>query len=181
MRPKHHGFTVIELLIVVAIAGLLVGLAMSLYGNAVSAGHAAAAKGALAESVNLAFLQSSLRSQYVVLCASTDGEACDGGLDWSAGWIAFVDTDHDRERGNGEPLLRAYAPLQHGVRLRTSTGRTRIVFQPFGGVNAGTNVTFTFCDERGAAKASTLVLANSGRMRTAEATASQAEACLSMG
>ncbi|MFT3806032.1 GspH/FimT family pseudopilin [Arenimonas sp.] len=180
MRRKH-GFTLLEMLVVVAVAGCLCAIAASVYGSAVSAGHAAAAKTSLAESVNLAFVQSSLRGQYVVLCASAGGHACDGGLDWTRGWIAFVDANHDRERDPGEPILRVFRTLAHGVRLRTSTGRTRIVFQPHGGVNAGTNVTFTFCDGRGAEKASTLVLANSGRMRTGMATPAQASACLAMG
>lgn len=178
---RSQGFSLAELLVVVAIVGLLMAAATSIYRHAVSAGHAAAAKSALAESVNLAFVQSSLRGQYVVLCASSGTGSCNGGLDWTHGWIAFVDANHDRERDADEPVLRAYRPLGHGIRLRTSTGRTRIVFQPFGGVNAGTNVTFTFCDDRGADKATALVLANSGRMRTAMATPAQATACLAMG
>lgn len=178
---RTAGFTLVELLVVVALVGLLMAAATSVYRHAVGAGHAAAVQSSLAEAVNLAFVQSSLRGQYVVLCASTDGRACDGGTNWTKGWIAFVDADHDRERNGDERILRAYRTLGHGLRLRSSTGRTRIVFQPFGGVNAGTNVTFTLCDDRGAGKASTLVLANSGRMRTAAATPSQAAACLTMG
>lgn len=178
---RNAGFTLIELLVVVAIVGLLMIGATSVYRHAVSAGHAAAAKSSLAESVNLAFVQSSLRGQYIVLCARRNAQACDGGLDWTSGWIAFVDSNHNRERDEGERILRTYDRLAHDVRLRSSTGRTRIVFQPYGGVNAGTNVTFTLCDGRGAGKASTLVLANSGRMRTATATPAQAAACLAMG
>lgn len=177
---RTAGFTLVELIIVVSVVGLLMAVATSVYRHAVSAGRTAAAQGSLAESVNLAFVQSSLRSQYIVLCATTDGHSCNSGLDWTPGWIAFVDANHDRERDSDERILRAYGPVGHGIRLRSSTGRTRIVFQPFGGVNAGTNVTFTFCDDRGAGKASTLVLANSGRMRTDAATPSQAAACLSM-
>lgn len=178
---QNRGFTVVELLVVVAIVGLLMIGATSAYRHALSAGHAAAAKSSLAESVNLAFVQSSLRGQYVVLCASRNAQACDGGLDWTSGWIAFVDANHNRERDDDEKILRAYDRLERGIRLRSSTGRTRIVFQPFGGVNAGTNVTFTLCDDRGVGKASTLVLANSGRMRTDVATLAQATACLAMG
>jgi len=51
------------------------------------------------------------------------------------------------------------------------------VFQPNGG-NAGSNITFTLCDGRGAAQATTLVLANDGRMRAGTPTPAAAAACV---
>jgi type IV fimbrial biogenesis protein FimT len=63
------------------------------------------------------------------------------------------------------------------VHLRSTAGRTRLVYQPNGG-NAGSKVTFTLCDGRGAARAATLVLANDGRLRGGTPTASAAQACV---
>jgi type IV fimbrial biogenesis protein FimT len=51
------------------------------------------------------------------------------------------------------------------------------VFQPNGG-NAGSNVTFTLCDGRGAAQARSLVMANDGRLRATPAGAAAARACM---
>ena len=87
-----------------------------------------------------------------------------------------ADIDGDRQRSANETLLQAEPALPRSVHLRSTAGRTRLVFQPNGG-NAGSNVTFTLCDGRGAAQATTLVLANDGRLRTGKATASGAEAC----
>ena len=50
------------------------------------------------------------------------------------------------------------------VRLRSTAGRTRIVFQGNGG-NGGSNVSFTLCDGRGPERARSLILANFGRLR----------------
>jgi type IV fimbrial biogenesis protein FimT len=74
-------------------------------------------------------------------------------------------------------VLRRIAALGGRVHLRSTTGRTRLVFQPNGG-NAGSNVTFTLCDGRGPAKAVTLVLANSGRLRTGQPTEAAALGCM---
>ena len=63
------------------------------------------------------------------------------------------------------------------MHLRTTVGRTRLVFQPNGG-NAGSNVTFTLCDGRGAAQATTLVLANDGRLRSGTPSTAAAQACV---
>jgi multidrug efflux system membrane fusion protein len=61
------------------------------------------------------------------------------------------------------------------VRLRSTTGRTRVVYQGNGG-NAGSNLTFTLCDGRGPAQARSLVISNAGRVRDAPAMAEAAAA-----
>ena len=113
-----------------------------------------------------------------MLCPSADGQACAEGPDWSRGWIVFMDRNADRERHPAETLLLAEGPLPGKVRLRSTAGRTRIVFQGNGG-NAGSNVTFTLCDGRGEAHAETVVLNNRGRLRYGTPTAAAAAAaCL---
>ena len=68
-------------------------------------------------------------------------------------------------------------PALDGARLLSSSGRTRIIFQGNGG-NAGSNVTFTLCDGRGAGKAQTLVVSNAGNLRRGVASPEQiAAAC----
>jgi type IV fimbrial biogenesis protein FimT len=104
-----------------------------------------------------------------VLCPSTDGARCIDSPDWSGGWIVFLDPNASRERDAGEPLLLAQPALAGRVRLRSTAGRTRIVFQGNGG-NAGSNVTFTLCDGRGPAKARALILSNTGGLRDGAAT-----------
>jgi type IV fimbrial biogenesis protein FimT len=156
MKPAS-GFTLIEALVVVAILSVLAAFVVPGVNGAVSAGHAAEERTGLTEALVLALNQSVISGNNVVLCASRDGSSCSGELDWTAGWIAFLDRDEDRERGANDPLLRAHPRLLPGIRLRSSLGRTHVVFQPQGGATAGSNVTFTFCDSRGASKASTIV------------------------
>ncbi len=64
------------------------------------------------------------------------------------GWIAFAATHTGSDRTADEPVLVRQQALPRKVHLVTSAGRTRVRFQPSGG-NAGSNVTFTFCDGRG--------------------------------
>jgi type IV fimbrial biogenesis protein FimT len=112
----------------------------------------------------------------VVLCPG-DANGCRSGIDWSGGWIVFADIDGNRNRGANETLLKSIDPLPDKVHLRSTSGRTKIVFQPNGG-NAGSNVTFTLCDGRGAAKATTIVLSNTGNLRAGTPTAAAAQACM---
>lgn len=178
---RTKGFSLTEMVTSLLVLGLLASLAVAAAERATAAGHAAAERVALTEGVMLALRQSAIAGDDVVLCASLGGSECTGGDDWSAGWIAFQDADGDRVRDAGERLLRRHAALDPHVHLRSSTGRTHIVFQGYQGASAGSNVTFTFCDSRGAEAATTLVLANSGRFRTAAATAAQAALCFGAG
>jgi type IV fimbrial biogenesis protein FimT len=181
MSRKEAGFTLIETVIALAVLGICLGIAVPIYLGAAAATHAGAAKSALGITLLSAMAQSTVTGNEFVVCASTDGSACSGSTDWSTGWIAFVDLDADRGRGAGEALLRRDPALPSDVRLHSTAGRTRIVFQPHGGAAAGSNVTFTLCDRRGPAKAATLVLANSGRLRQDAPMPGAALACPSAG
>jgi type IV fimbrial biogenesis protein FimT len=126
--------------------------------------------------VLLAASRSASGGREVVVCPGVP-HACSGGIDWHRGWIAYVDADADRLHDVGEDLLQQVAPLGGKVRLRSTVGRTRLVFQP-DGASAGTNTTFTLCDGRGAGRATALVLNNAGRLRAATADAGAARACV---
>ena len=178
MERRQAGFTLMEALVAMAIVAIGLGLAVPAYSNAAAATHAGAARVDLAESLFTALNHSTLTETQVVVCSSNDGVACSGSADWSRGWIAFADIDGNRIHGSNETLLRRHPHLEGGTHLRSTTQRTRIVFQPHGGASAGSNVTFTLCDSRGPAKATTVVLANSGRLRQGTPTAAAAIACV---
>ena len=181
MRRKPAGFTLVEATVAMAVLGIGMGIAVPAWQGAVAATHAGAARTALGGTLLAAMTHSTVTGVEVVVCASPDGADCSGSIDWSRGWIAFADLDGNRRRSANETLLRRESALHAGVHLRSTRGRTRIVLQPQGGAAAGSNVTFTLCDRRGPAKASSLVLANSGRLRQAPAGAASAQACMAAG
>ncbi len=177
MRNGMHGFTLVEVLVALAVMAVLLAIAVPAWSNAMSAAHNGAARSALASSVLDAVRRSALTGSEVVMCPDGGAAQCNGSVDWTGGWIVFSDSNGNRARDPDETVVRRGAPLEGGVRLRSTTGRTRLVFQPNGG-NAGSNVTFTLCDGRGVAKASTLVLANDGRLRQGTPTEAAARACV---
>jgi type IV fimbrial biogenesis protein FimT len=178
MFRKTHGFTALEMLAALAIAAALAGIAVPAYSHVAAAARSESARSDLFESLATALRHSMVVNAEVVACASRDGSTCTGGTDWTPGWIVFTDRDPDRIPGPGEAIIRRYAELKGGVHLRSTAGRRKIVFQPQGGASAGSNVTFTLCDDRGVSKAISLVLDNAGRLRTGHPTTSAAIACL---
>lgn len=179
MDIRHHpsrGSTLVEAVVVMAIATLLIAVAVPAMADARSVVHARAARAALLGSILEAIRHATLTGADVVLCASSDGHGCSGQADWSGGWLVYADNDGDRERDASETLVRRQAALEAGVHLRSTRGRTRLAFQPQGG-NAGSNVTFTLCDGRGPERAVTLVMANNGRLRDGRPTPAAAREC----
>jgi type IV fimbrial biogenesis protein FimT len=166
---SQTGLTLIELVIAVMIATILLGIAAPALSGSLEATRASAARAALLESLLQAGSRAALTGTRAVLCPSIDGENCSDEPDWSSGWLVFMDANASRELEGGERVLRLQPALAGRVRLRSTVGRARIVFQGNGG-NAGSNVTFTLCDGRGPARALALVMANNGRLRDAVAT-----------
>ncbi|HET6603972.1 MAG TPA: GspH/FimT family pseudopilin [Xanthomonadaceae bacterium] len=164
MRNAHSGFTLLELMIAVAVVAILFAVAIPALANALEAARAGDARSGLLASLTRAVSRAAITGRHAVLCPSGDALACDAGQDWSGGWIAFLDRNGNREREADETVFFHQGALAGKVRLRSTVGRTRIVIQPSGG-NAGSNVTFTLCDGRGPARAQTLVISNRGRIR----------------
>ena len=176
MRHRNAGFTLIEAVVVASVVSILAGIAVPALQGASEAARSGAAKGALFESWLSSVAHAANTGSEVVLCPGDPG-GCRTGIDWTDGWIAFADIDGNRARGPNETLLTHTGPLGGKVHLRSTVGRTRMVFQPNGG-NAGSNITWTLCDGRGAGKATTIVVSNQGRLRAGTPTDAAAQACM---
>lgn len=171
---RHHGFTLLDLLIALAILGILFGLAIPGLKNAVARVQAGSARSAITATLFDAQRNATILGREIVICPGDS--QCVGGVDWSQGWLAFVDRDGNRLHSPGEQIVHREPKLPAGVRLRGTVGRPRIVYQPSGG-NAGANITFTLCDRRGPRDALALILSNGARLRSTRAAPPAAAAC----
>jgi len=166
-NPNQHGFTLMELMMVVAALAVLIGIAVPSFRSGIDAANAQSVRSALLTTLQRAATRATITGTRAVICPSADGQTCHDDPSWNPGWIAFLDRDGDREHGADERIISRQEQLPDRTWLRSSVGRTRIVFQTSGS-NAGSNVSFTLCDGRGPARATALVLSNRGYLHDAE-------------
>ena len=172
-RRKMNGFTLVELMICLAVAAILCAVSFPALGGLVHGTQSRAAQDAMLATLSFARGTAVTHQRDIVVCPSHDQQTCDDDLWWQSGWIVFEDANRDGERDADEPVLQTAQAL-NGIAIATSANRKRLVYRT-DGASAGSNLTFTFCDVRGTRNAETVVVANSGRPRQGKASAAEAE------
>ena len=99
MRP--HGFTLIEMLVVIAISAILVAMAIPSFQGTIRSSRISGAANSFIAAIDLARSEAIRRATSVTVCRSTNADtvnancsdvAANGyaGNDWASGWIAFA-------------------------------------------------------------------------------------------
>lgn len=162
MHKTQRGITLLELMVVLAVAGILVTVGVPAMADFVAENRVAAKTNLMMSHIQYARHSAVTRRANVVACPSKDRLACSGDNRWDRGWIIFIDRDNDRQPDSPEHILRVVEPEDR--LLLHSAGRNRVRFQPMGGA-FGTNLTIRVCDIRGQAEARAIVVSNPGRVR----------------
>ena len=159
---KHPGFTIVELMVVVAIAGLVMAFAIPAMGNFIKNERLVTQINTLVGHLAYARSEAVTRRQQVILCASSNSTSCLG-ADWAAGWILFIDADNSSTFTANEVILRAKATLEGSNTLVSSTGS--MIIYDNRGFSPNSNGVFSLCDDRGAAHVKSISITNTGRVR----------------
>ena len=164
---RARGLTAIELVATVAIAIVLLAVGIPGMQGMLARQEVVVAVTEVMTHLQLARIAAVTSGHRAVMCPTTDGAACDDTFEWAAGFMVFEDRDGDRQLGGDEPLLRWSQPGLAGVRITTSTGRRKVVYQPEG-TAGGTNATFRICPLSERTPGRAVVISNTGRPRVTE-------------
>lgn len=179
----HRGFTLVELLVALVVAGILAMGAMSM-GSMVRDNRRSAVINEFMAAVAYARYQALSRATPVSICRSADQSTCatDSG-NWNQGWLIFTDrqtpgavdgpgvgvTCASDDVSCRDVILKKHEALTSGFTL---VGNTNVVNRiTFSALGMGTNGTLTVCDSRGFGSGSRIyarqiVIGTGGRYRS---------------
>jgi type IV fimbrial biogenesis protein FimT len=167
-----RGFTLVELLVVLAVGSILLAIAIPSYAFLVNTNRLAAATNALVSSLQLARSEAIKRATRVTVCKSSNAMAaqpsCNAAAAWQEGWIIFVDGGTKGMTDGADEILRVYGP--GNITYTASNFNSYISFLSHGrsqGPNGLGNGTFSLCL---AGELRKIILNSTGRIRLEKGT-----------
>ncbi|PVZ70298.1 GspH/FimT family pseudopilin [Pelagibaculum spongiae] len=167
-HPFKNGFTLIELMIVIALVGILAGVAIPSFQSFMVGNRIKTTVSDLKTDFRLARSEAMKNASVVTICSSSDGASCNGSRgSWSVGRIAFLDRNSNRQVDANDSIFLIRDSLSRSDKLdyRGFPSSNYFQYSALGRSN-DMNGTFVFCAESVAAdKFKGLSINKGGRAR----------------
>ncbi len=167
LNRQPSGFTLIELIIVLAICAILVSTVIAPLAGFVNKTTSARVANTMIGLVHYARTQAVMSNNIVTLCGSSDGSGCDN--NWSEQILIFIDRDGDGQLNDSDLLLRKANFLKTGDVLNWRSFRNKPYLQLYNnGMTYFQNGNFTYCPASGDIKTAVhWILNRAGHLRVA--------------
>ena len=148
-RSQSHGFTLIELMVAIAVLAILSAIAIPSMTRLITSSRVSGTMNEYIAGVNLARAEAVSRGVRVTICAAASTTSCrTSGTNWTVGgWIVFVDDGlNPGQIDAGETILRQRADWTGMASVVAPVGLRRISFVANGRLETGNMngaVTFT--------------------------------------
>lgn len=169
---RSAGFTLMELMIAIAVLAVLLSLAWPSFTTALATNRLAVASNSMIAGVNLARSEGVRSKRAGGLCPSADGAVC--GNDWSAGWLVWNDANQDGAKGADEPAIRYFQGNPAQLSVTATAVLPVIVFDRRGrmtapNANAQFNARAVHCAAGAAGGQRNLTITRAGQVRIQKA------------
>ena len=114
LSKASAGFTLTEMVIAMSIVAILMTIGVPSFKYVTTSNRISTEVNGLLGDMQFARSEAIKEGLPVTVCASVSGTQCDGGNNWHAGWIVFLDSINTNQSvDNGEQVIRiqtAFAP-----------------------------------------------------------------------
>lgn len=166
-KRAAKGFTLVELMITIAVAAVLLAIAVPSFTRLMANTRQTSATNSLLQAFEYARNSALREGQSVTVCPIATPTDTSCSTDWNTGWGVI-----SAPAGAASVLLTSGNLDAYGVTVKASGGTVPLVFTPRGlvtGLPIGTGIDlFTFCDDRGAAYAHSVVVNTGGYIQTSQ-------------
>jgi type IV fimbrial biogenesis protein FimT len=114
MRDKQPGFTLIELIITLAIAAILMTVAIPNFQTFVLNNRISTQANDFLTALSLARSEAIKRATRVSICKSANGTGCTTSGSWAQGWIVFIDGGTAGTVDGTDTALQVHGALEGG-------------------------------------------------------------------
>lgn len=140
----QNGFTLVELMITLAIAAILVSVGIPSFRSVIQTNRAATQTNELVTALNLARSEAVKRSSNISVCASSDSATCSASSNWATGWILFADAGTAGTFDGGtDTLIRVWSGLNGSTTLTSGSGDPFVQYRSNGQSSDASTVSFT--------------------------------------
>lgn len=141
MNKKRHGFTLVEMMVTIAILGILLAIAIPSYQRFVLDTRMTTQANEFLTMLHFTRSEAVKRNTRVTICKSSDGATCTMTGDWRQGWIVFVDAPANGTLDGADVVLRVHGALEGGSTLvGNNSAADYISYLPSGQSSLASNV-----------------------------------------
>ena len=164
MQKHESAFTLVELMIAIAVAAIVLTLGVPSFGRVIERNQLSAYTNQLVSSLHFARSEAVRRNQSIKVCHSNNASACNG-TGYEDGWIIFIDDDSDDTVDPAEELIRVNEKLPSNYTFNVNGGMDSFSFNAKG--RADGQGTFILCKDGDLTKARAIIIGPGGRTRLA--------------
>lgn len=123
----RHGFTAVELLVIVAIVCMLLAIGVPSFASLIRRQKLTTASNLLFAAANLARSEAIHRGRRVDLVPAGERRS------WQDGWVVFIDDNGNQYPDKGETIVQTYAAVDRDMRITASFTDSKVQYVAYDG------------------------------------------------